>query len=378
MSLYRSRELPIDLSEVEGRRFVCLDNCQLCCLCQPELLEDEEAFFRRNFPARVVTRRTPHKHTALAMKQGGGPCTFLDEKGRCAVYQQRPHYCRSFPFHVYLGDRVQVELDLSCRGVWGDQGEDATVFALKLAEENKDRIAKGLLDSREVYEQFRANCADAGLDPEPSRLRRDLEPKLSLAADPLYLGRVLDLSLEDEEMRLPERSDAVEQGRMDELRQAAMETALDSLASVDPMSSPVYCDPEGKWKMLMSSDGGLDLYEMEKGGSLRRTQTVDPSEIELLAPEGDGVALFAEYLGILNRRDSMLGHAYYLLDDLGYDDHVQNVYYGSIATAALDLLWRGSLLAHLRKGRLDRAGVMEAIIYYDMDRLDAPTIGAFV
>jgi Fe-S-cluster containining protein len=378
MSLYPSRDLPIDLSEVEGRKFVCLENCQLCCLCQPELLEEEERYFRRNFPDWIVTRRQPHKHTALAMKQGGGPCTFLDEKGKCSVYQQRPHYCRAFPFHVYLGDRAQVELDLSCRGVWGDQGADAMLFALELLEENRSRISRALTDSREVYEQFRSNCADAGIDPDPTPLRKALEPKLGLASDPLYLGRLLDLSLEDDEMRLPEGHETVEKGRMEELRQAAMETALDSLSSIDPMSSPVYCDEAARWKIFMSSDHELDLYEMEKDGTLRRTKTIDPSEIELMAPEGDGVRLFSDYLGTLNRRDSMLGHAYFLVDDLGYDDHVSNVYYGSIATGALDLLWRGSLLATLRGGGLDYAGVREAIIYYDMDRLDAPTIGAFV
>ncbi|MDD1769850.1 MAG: YkgJ family cysteine cluster protein, partial [Methanomassiliicoccales archaeon] len=173
--------MPLDLSELSGRKFVCLDNCQLCCLCQPELLEDEERFFKRNFPDRVVSRRTPHRHTALAMKQGGGPCIFLDG-GRCAVYQQRPHYCRAFPFHIHLSDRAQVELDLSCRGAWGDEGTEATLFALELVEENRERIAKGLEDSHEVYEQFRANCADAGLDHAPSALRKELEPKLALAS----------------------------------------------------------------------------------------------------------------------------------------------------------------------------------------------------
>jgi hypothetical protein len=229
-----------------------------------------------------------------------------------------------------------------------------------------------------VYEQFRANCADAGLDPAPSALRKALEPKLALASDPLYLGRLLDLSVEDGEMILPEGFEAVEKGRMEELRQAAMETSMDSLSSVDPTSSPVYCDEAGRWKVFMSTDQELDLYEMEKDGAMRRVETIKPDSVRLLAPEGDGVKLFVEYLGILNRRDSMLGHAYFLVDDLGYEDHVSNVYFGAMATAALDLLWRGSLLAHVRHGRLDRAGMMEAIIYYDMDRLDAPTIGAFV
>ncbi len=84
------------------------------------------------------------------------------------------------------------------------------------------------------------------------------------------------------------------------------------------------------------------------------------------------------YLRVLNSRDSMLGYAYYLVDAYGYEDPVANTYFGMMATTALDLLWRSSLLAYIQRGGLDKNGVMEGIISYDMDRLDAPTIGAFI
>jgi len=376
MWLFPSRSLPLDLSELEGRKFVCVDPCQLCCLCQPELLESEVQFFKRNFPERIVTRRSPHKHTALVLKQGGGPCTFLEDR-RCSVYQNRPHYCRAYPFHVHLSTRAQVELDLSCRGVWTGQGEDATLLGMQLVEENKAAIARGLEDSSEVYEQFYANCRDAGLEHDSKKLRAELEERLPLFADPLYIGRVLEASVEDEEMILPSAVEG-EERRLDELKQSAMETSLESMNSMDPFSSPVYCDPQGKWNIFMSQERELDMYVMAEDGKLERSRTIDPFTVPLMRPIGDGQKAFTDYLRILNRRDSMLGHAYYLLDDLGYEDYVPNVYFGAIATAALDLLWRCSLLATLAGGRMDLNGVREGIIFYDMDRLDAPTIGAFV
>ena len=299
------------------------------------------------------------------------------EGGRCSVYPNRPHYCRQFPFHVYLGERVQVELDLSCRGVWMDQGDDATLLGLRLVEENRSTIARGLQDSSEIYEQFRTNCQDAELELEPQRLRADLEAKMEHLADPFYLGRMLEMSVEDEEMSLP-AAFQVDENSGEELRQAAMETSLESLNSMDPFSSPVYCDPQGRWNIFMSKDGELDRYVMGEEGDLERAQGIDPRKVPLLRPEGEGKKLFLDYLRMLNRRDSMLGHAYYLLDDLGYEDHLPNVYYGSIATAAVDLLWRSSLLAHVTGEGLRYDGVREGIIYYDMDRLDAPTIGAFI
>jgi hypothetical protein len=117
---------------------------------------------------------------------------------------------------------------------------------------------------------------------------------------------------------------------------------------------------------------------MDDDGKISPVRSIDPRKVELLQPEGPGREVFVDYLRTLNRRDSMLGYAYYLVDDYGYEDPVANTYYGAMAAAALDLLWRSSLIAHMRGGKLDREGMIEGIIAYDMDRLDAPTIGAFI
>ena len=49
-----------------------------------------------------------------------------------------------------------------------------------------------------------------------------------------------------------------------------------------------------------------------------------------------------------------------------------------LSTAVLDLLWRTALLAAFFPGGKDGERMREGIIFYDMDRLDAPTLGAFV
>jgi Fe-S-cluster containining protein len=371
--------LPLDLSELEGRRFSCIDDCQLCCLCQPELLQQEEQYFRRNFPQRIVTRRTPHRHTALALKKGNGPCTFLDDK-RCSIYPNRPHYCRQFPFHVHLMDRVQISLDLSCRGVWIDKGEDAMPIGLKLINENDRQLRAGLAEAREVHRQFMDNCRDAGIEVAPKDMRIRFEAISRHVVELPFLGWMLDQSVEDERMDLQKHpvDPFLDADRAEELRQAAMEVSLESLSSEDPMSSPVYCDPSGRWNVFMSSDGELDMYQLLEEGGMERTRMIDPKKVPLLTPKGLGANLFVEYLNILNRRDSMLGYAYFLLDDYGYEDELTNVYYGALASSGLDLLWRASLIAYLNGSGLDGAGIREGIIFYDMDRLDAPTIGAFM
>jgi hypothetical protein len=117
---------------------------------------------------------------------------------------------------------------------------------------------------------------------------------------------------------------------------------------------------------------------MNDDGGMTPVRSIDPKQVPLLTPEGGGVEVFRAYLGTLNRRDSMFGYACYLVDDYGYEDYLANTYYGTLAAAAMDLLWRSSLVAHLRGGKLDRQGMIEGIISYDMDRLDAPAIGAFL
>ena len=39
--------MDVDVSELRGKAYRCLDGCAMCCLCQPELSMDELAVFRK-------------------------------------------------------------------------------------------------------------------------------------------------------------------------------------------------------------------------------------------------------------------------------------------------------------------------------------------
>ncbi len=375
MSSAVANDVQVDYSELRGRHFTCLGKCGLCCLCQPELLPQEEAFFRRNFPNRLVRKQIPHKHTALALRNGSGSCQFLSGR-RCTIYQDRPHYCRAFPLHIHVGNRVQVELDLSCRGVWDDKGEDALDIGRGMVSENRAAIERTLQEAGRVYDQFFHNCQDSGIFYSSELLREDLSKKMDKMSDLSYLATVLDSSAEDELMALPSSARAV---NMKDLEMAARETSLESLSARTLLESPVYCDEEGDWNVFSLKNGSLRWDILNEEGVMGIVRSIDPSEVKLLEPSGKGRDLFIDYLKLLNNRDSMLGYAFFLVDQFGYEDPLPNVYFGAIATAALDLLWRSSLLAHTRGQKaLDESGVREGIIFYDMDRLDAPTIGAFI
>ena len=150
----------IDYSEIAGKKIECPSECGMCCLCQPEILPQEMGFFRNNHPKSVTTSKTPDKHFCITMKKGHGSCSFLNNR-RCSIYQNRPTFCRQFPYHFYVGDGVSVELDLSCRGAWTGNGNDAVAEATELAERSEKRINSALKEASQVYREFYSICKEA-------------------------------------------------------------------------------------------------------------------------------------------------------------------------------------------------------------------------
>lgn len=373
-----SDRLRVDFSELVGRTFECIGRCQLCCLCQPEVLPNERLFFREKYPDKLILKRSPRRHFALALKKGRGSCSFLENR-RCAVYENRPRFCRRFPIHFYVGSGIQAELDLSCRGVWTGKGEDALLLGSVMASEDAEVLMATLSESKKVYGEFSQNCMEFGVYSGPDRMRSEVATRIRSFAELPFIASVLEMSAKEEEIDLSKlESIRGEDFDLDDLEAAAREAAIDSLSSSDPVALPVYCDEEGEWNIFSVKNGNVEWSILDEEGDLHFRKSVDPKDIRLLPPETSGKEVLVDYLRILNNRDSVLGHAYHLVDSYGYEDMISNVYCGDMATSVLDLLWRVSLLVCVRGGRLDRDGLREGIVFYDMDRLDAPTIGAFV
>jgi Fe-S-cluster containining protein len=368
----------VDYSDIAGRKVECPEGCGMCCLCQPEVLPEERAFFRENYPERMIKMRGPDAHFALAMKKGCGSCVFLsDGKRKCQVYDHRTAYCRQYPFHLYLSDRVKVELDMSCRGVWTGNGTDAMAEAKDIVAKADRRIVSTLRESRAVYGQFYANCKEAGILSDQSILRMSVSENLSNFADLGYLSKVMELSQMEPVMSLSGVQKEVRPD-MPELEIAARESALDSMATNDPLNAPVYCDPEWNWNVFMAKDENIVWNILTDSGDLVQKGSAEASEIPLKPLEEDGAKVLADYIRILNGRDSFMGSVFSLIDYNDYEDDMANAYYGCLSVTVLDLMWRASMLDHFTKCGMGAKGIQEAVIFYDMDRLDAPAIGAFV
>ena len=366
----------VDYSEIMGRLVSCPEECGMCCLCQPEVLPEERPFFKKNYPQFLVRTKGPQPYNALALKNGCGSCVFLENR-RCKVYDHRTAYCRQFPYHIYASDKVKVELDLSCRGAWTGTGNDAVSEAKELIKAANDRIVSALEESKEVYREFYANCKEAGVYQDPSMLRMTVSENASMFADLGYLSRIMDLSTIEPVMTIagirPET-----QLDMESLEEAGRELAMDSMSSSDPLSVPVYCDSEWNWNMFMARDGMIEWLVMDDEGEMHHKAYAEAIDVKLKAPDAEGTKVLVDYINTLNQRDSFMGSVFSMMDQNGYEDDMTNAYFGSLAVTVMYLLWRMSMLDHFMHTGTGADGVREAIIFYDMDRLDAPAIGAFV
>ncbi len=369
-------EYEVDLSELEGRTVECPPECGMCCLCQPEVLPEERGFFKANHPDRLVRAGGQFPYVALAMKKGRGSCVFLEGR-RCTVYGNRPAYCRQFPFHLYAGERLQVELDLSCRGVWTGGGRPAAEEARPVLEIAERRIAKAMEESAGVYSEFYSICREAGVMADPAGLRLSASDSISMFTDPAFLGKVMEAAEFEPVMSLGAVKPDPDPD-LGLLQEAGMDAAMESISSSDPMSVPVYCDRSWNWNMFMADGGRIEWNVMDDEGELHHRAFADAAEIELRFPDAAGRDVMESYLRTLNARDSFMGSVFSAMDENGYEDDMSNSYYGSLAVTAMDLLWRMSMLDHFMGTGTGAEGAREAVIFYDMDRLDAPTIGAFV
>jgi len=376
----------VDFSELRAKTYNCIDGCALCCLCQPELLPDEEERFR-NDPRLSEAIASEHispdvEGVAIRLKGSHGACYFLDNK-RCGIYGDRPHYCRAFPVNVFAGWRVQLYANLSCRGI-GLPGEDLLATGRKMAEGfGKEMLSSEVAEAGRVFGEFVDNTRDARIAQSFASVRGAAAALAEEMVDRLGLSRVLtyaehgntrqNSSVQDI-VRLVRRTDA--EANLEE-RALIDGTELFDLPELSHL--PIYIDETLKWRIFQLKGHEIVGYLLDEDGGIEECSRTDPSDTELLPINGDGARAVSEYLAVVNSRDCFLGHAAHLCDMEGYEFNFAQVYLGALANNALDLWWRASFLARTEgKKDLGAREIKEGVIFYDMDLLDLPTIGAFI
>lgn len=381
-----AEKVEADLSELRGLSYACIDGCALCCLCQPELLPDELERFNRDprlSEGVSDTHISPHvEGAAIKLRGSHGACHFLRGR-RCTIYGDRPHFCKLFPVNVFVGWRIQLNANLSCRGI-GLPGEDLETIGRDVLRWHGDSaLSVEVGEASAVFDQFVENTREARVAQSYQSVRRAADILMEDLTDRMGLSRVLTYAEHGSTRQTSPPEEMVRQARRTEPDADVEERAImdgTELFDLEELSHlPVYAGKDLGWSIFKLTGGEIVGHRLEEDGRTVETSRTAPSDVELLPVDAAGRDAMTKYLRLMNTRDCFMGHAAHLCDDEDYEFNFGQVYMGAMATNTLDLWWRASFLARLA-GRevLGADEVREGVIFFDMDLLDLPTIGAFI
>ncbi len=342
--------MDLDLADLKGLRYRCLEGCGFCCTFTPEVSSEELARLRTRFPRLPVVADEETGRSHIEFQGGCGACTLL-QKRACSAYDLRPAHCRYFPFHVHFGRTATALVNRSCRGVEADPGMDVqAAFQADVRSHAKDHdLAGAAEDAAFVFRQFDENCKAAGVLGDALATARAV-----LAGDLSWPG-----------LRKVAGSIGVP---FDELWAAALEP----LGFEDVVSRPFYLAADLKWFTFHAKPGGLDLLEMDESG---RLAAVKPLK---LPKEGSGLdaAQLRRVASFFVERAPFEGQVAWLVDDTDYQLPVEAAARLRVLELCMEAQWRAQVLWQL--GVPQERMEEEVKRFLDGAYLDAPTIGGWL
>ena len=343
--------MDLDLSDLSGLRYRCLEGCGFCCTFTPEVSSEELARLRTRFPALpVVASDEDDGRRHIAFQGGCGACTLLQRRA-CSAYELRPAHCRYFPFHVHFGRTATALVNRSCRGVEPDVSTDVrAAFDADVRSNAKEHeLAGAAEDAAFVFTQWDSNCRMAGVAGDALAVAR-----AAVAGDLSWPG-----------LRKLAGSIGVP---FDELWAATLEP----LGFEDVVSRPFYLAADLRWMTFESKGGALSALEMDETG---RLSTVKP----LKAPKvGSGLTVeqLRRVASFFVERAPFEGQVAWLVDDTDYQLPVAAAATLRVVELCLEAQWRAQVLWQL--GVPEEAMEEEVKRFLDGAYLDAPTIGGWL
>ena len=244
-------------------------------------------------------------------------------------------------------------------------------------------IEKQLSITRSNLLEFENKSRSRGIYQEPGRLKRTAGKILPMLNHRDGLGKIIAFTSESPVIGDSSPEDTVEtissMSPADDLDVVANEANYAQFELDDPAWLPIYTDIDLQQYTFRSRNGAIEWMKLFENGTLEIVKTIGLNDITLLEVHNEGLGVFADYAGLLIRRDHFMGYVYSTSIEMGFNDDLMTVFLGVLGTTLLDLWWRSSLLgAVYERSMIDAGLAREGIISFDMDLLDAPTIGAFV
>jgi hypothetical protein len=265
-----------------------------------------------------------------------------------------------------------------------DGGTSLKAYAKNLISyipENK--LAEELAEAKKVAGEFDQRCRSAGVYQGSERIRAVTAKVIPILLRDDGVAKLLAYANEQPEIGSTPDDDIVMQiettepaGDVDRL---ARESNYDMFDLDEISKLPVYVDENLRWVVFQSKEGKIKCSVLEEDGSMKSLASFTIDELRLMPRDSEALSVFADYARLLNIRDPFMGNAASICDMHDYKHDLLTVYLGVLGTTMLDLWWRASLIAKMKgRNKIDKAMAIEGVKAYDMDCLDAPTIGSFI
>lgn len=378
----------IDLSELDQKSFRCIDGCAMCCLCQPELGEEEleifqtDEYLRKGLTKEHIDGRRSAKPTAIKLQGKWGACYFL-KKRKCTVNEIKPRFCRQFPIHIHVMRRLQLNVNLSCRGI-GDGGDNLKSSARTLLSSiPEELLARELTNARKIVREFERRCQKAGVYQSPERIKSVAKQLMPLLAEEDGIGKLMAFADKEPMIGDQPAEKVVAQveatAPAEDLDRIAKESNYNEFELEELVRLPVYVDENLIWNLFQSREGRIYCMVLQEDGEVELRKSLGIDEINILPRDEMALRVFANYAEVLIYRDPFMGNVAYVCNMHEYRHDLMTVYLGVLGTKLLDLWWRASLLGKIyERDEIDQWLAMEGVKAFDMDCLDAPTIGSFI
>jgi len=351
--------------------YTCYDNCAFCCLCEPEIPTEElpEFLGDAELKAHLLRKFVDGEYKyVIKMRNRHGACIFLQHR-RCTIYNKRPLYCRLYPLQRHLSTRLQITANLSCRGMWAEQGEPIEKIAQRFALSEKYSAVIEHLNER--YTSAREDMEFTNTYISQEMCQKIVNALLELFTTKEGLAKILTFADNNENPVAEE--DEIKTCKADvDVDEYATKMSIDVFSENELLNLPVYPTPAFEWFVLRHENSRLNWYLMDEEGNLRHVKSVENFE-QLKPLSAEAQSLMEQYLELLNARDITYGNALLLTESSEYEIPVISNYLGALATSCLELWWRANLFAGKE---VDVGAMREGIIFYDADYLDKPTYGA--
>jgi Fe-S-cluster containining protein len=274
-----------DFLPLKGLKFNCLEGCGFCCTFQPSLLKIESKFYQNNRITKngcisgTIIDPDSKDDISFSLQNKIGGCIFLDT-GKCKIYEIRPMKCKIFPINIFFSWRIQLNVNMSCRGIWdGDNFNDLYSYGEELFSNLPKNLIRGLyFNSNKIY--------------------TDLPYRLTNYFSPQQIREKLLESIEN--MKIESISDI-------EYARKLLKEQLNQKRFVD---LPMYLTDDLRWEVYKLKDDSIQRTQLNENGSLRIIDCIDISNVEFKNISPDAKNSIKHYLIKIVERDNFIDSIY--------------------------------------------------------------------